>query len=118
MTYGASPAADTSWQVPVGVLLGAAMTLFLVVMRATLSWWPLHPLGYALAGSWTTVIFWFPCFVAWACKSLSIRYGGMTFYTKARPFFLGMILGEFCFAVFCVLLNIVFKITPPAFPWT
>jgi len=115
---GATPATDTSWQIPVGALLGVVVTVFLVVMRAAVYWWPLHPLGYALAGSWTTVIFWFPCFVAWVCKSLSIRYGGMTFYTKARPFFLGMILGEFCFAVFSVLLNMVFKVTPPAFPWT
>ncbi len=114
---GAAPITP-SWQIPVSMIFGVVVTLFLVLMRALFFWWPLHPLGFALAGSWTTVIFWFPCLIAWVLKSLSMRYGGLSFYTKARPFFLGMILGEFCFAVFSVLLNMLFKTTPPAFPWT
>ncbi len=118
VSSGVIPGADKTWQIPVGIVFGTVFTLFLVFMRATFFWWPLHPLGYALAGSWTTVIFWFPCLIAWICKLLSIRYGGLTFYTKARPFFLGMILGEFVFAVISVLLNMLFKVTPPAFPWT
>ena len=102
---------------PVGAGLGMVVTLLLIVMRSAFFWWPFHPLGYALAGSWTTVVFWFPCFIAWLCKSLSLRYGGLSFFTKARPFFLGMILGEFCCAVLVVLLHMLFKTTPPAFPW-
>ena len=115
---GGAGMATPAWQTPVSLIFGVVVTLFLIFMRAAFFWWPLHPLGFALAGSWTTVIFWFPCFIAWACKSLSMRYGGLSFYSKARPFFLGMILGEFCFAVFTVLLNMLFKTTPPAFPWT
>ena len=106
------------WQMPVFFCVGAVVCLFLTIMRTAFYWWPLHPLGYALAGSWTTVVFWFPCLVAWICKSLSIRYGGMGFYTKARPFFLGMILGEFGMAVFFVLLNLIFHTPVPAFPWS
>ena len=105
------------WQMPAGAALGVAVTLLLIVMRAAFFWWPFHPLGYALAGSWTTVVFWFPCLVAWLCKTLSLRYGGLSFFTKARPFFLGMILGEFCCAVLVVLLHMLFGTTPPAFPW-
>jgi len=106
------------WQMPVFFCVGIVSCLFLTIMRTTFYWWPLHPLGYALAGSWTTIVFWFPCLVAWVCKSLCIRYGGMGFYGKARPFFLGMILGEFGMAVFFVLLNLLFKTPVPAFPWS
>lgn len=105
------------WQMPVGAGLGAVVTLALIGMRAAFFWWPFHPLGYALAGSWTTIVFWFPCLVAWVFKALSLRYGGLSFFTKARPFFLGMVLGEFCGAVGVVLLHMVFGTTPPAFPW-
>ncbi len=116
--------AGSSWQMPAFFGVGVLMTVFLTVMRTAFFWWPLHPLGYALAGSWSTIEFWFPCLLAWMFKSLILRYGGMSFYTKARPFFLGLILGEFGMAVFFVLLNAIsaaispeHKIPAPGFPW-
>jgi hypothetical protein len=114
----------SSWQMPTFFTVGVAMTVFLTVMRTAFFWWPLHPLGYALSGSWSTIQFWFPCLLAWMFKSLILRYGGMSLYGKARPFFLGLILGEFGIAVFFVLLNAVsHQISPehtipaPPFPW-
>jgi hypothetical protein len=112
------------WQMPAFCGVGIVMTVFLTVMRTGFVWWPLHPLGYALSGSWSTVQFWFPCLIAWALKSVSMRYGGLSFYRKARPFFLGLVVGEFGMAVLFVLLNILSawltpdaKISPPQFPW-
>jgi hypothetical protein len=105
------------WQIPTFFGVGVAMTIFLTAMRASFFWWPLHPLGYALSGSWSTTVFWFPCVIAWICKSLSLRYGGMTVYAKIRPCFLGLVVGEFASAVFWVILYILFNIPPPAFPW-
>ena len=103
----------------------SSMTVFLTLSCERRSyWWPLHPLGYALAGSWSTIEFWFPCLLAWMFKSLFLRYGGMSMYGKARPFFLGLILGEFGIAVFFVVINAVsHQISPehtipaPPFPW-
>ena len=113
-----------SWQMPTFFGVGVVVTIFLTLMRTAFYWWPLHPLGYAIAGSWSTIEFWFPCLLAWVFKSLILRYGGMASYSKARPFFLGLILGEFGMAVFFVLLNVVsawispeHKIPSPAFPW-
>ncbi len=113
-----------SWQMPTFFSIGLVITVFLTLMRTAFFWWPLHPLGYALAGSWSTIEFWFPCLLAWVFKSLILRYGGMGSYGKARPFFLGLILGEFGMAVFFVLLNALsawvspeHKIPAPAFPW-
>ena len=113
-----------SWQMPTFFGVGILMTVFLTVMRTAFFWWPLHPLGYALSGSWSTIQFWFPCLLAWTFKSVILRYGGMKIYGLARPFFLGLVLGEFGIAVFFVLLNAIsHQISPdhtipaPPFPW-
>jgi hypothetical protein len=113
-----------SWQMPTFFGVGVILTVFLTVMRTAFFWWPLHPLGYALSGSWSTIQFWFPCLLAWTFKSVILRYGGMKVYGQARPFFLGLVLGEFGIAVFFVLLNAVsHQISPdhtipaPPFPW-
>ena len=56
-------------------------------------WWPLHPLGYPVS----SVFIWmmFNAFVAWAIKGIVLKYGGPGLYRSIRPFFLGMILGQF-----------------------
>lgn len=105
------------WRAPTFTLIGMVVTTFLVLMRASFSWWPLHPLGYALSGSWTLIVFWFPCFVAWIIKSFLSRYGGMKWYLVARPFFLGMILGEFSMAVLWTVIAAAFNVPAPTFPW-
>jgi hypothetical protein len=60
-----------------------------------LSWWPLHPLGYALMGVSPMDYYWFSFFIAWLIKAIVLKYGGAQFYRKSLPFFLGLILGQF-----------------------
>src|SRR5262249_2209505 len=79
--------------------IGILVTVLLATLRTRLLWFPLHPLGYALCGCWTMMVFWFPCLLAWIAKVVILRYGGMNLYTRLRPFFLGMVLGEFTMAV-------------------
>ena len=98
-------------------LIGVVATLAIVTLRARLLWFPLHPLGYALCGSWTMMVFWFSCFVAWLCKVIILRYGGMRLFAQARSFFLGMVLGEFTMAVLWTLPSIFWRTPTPAFPW-
>jgi Family of unknown function (DUF6785)/Domain of unknown function (DUF6784) len=102
---------------PFWLAVGAAATALLSLLRLRVPWWPLHPLGYAMCCSWTVIVFWFPMFVAWLIKSLVIHYGGMRLFTKLRPFFLGLIFGEFTCATMWTLLAIFFDIPVPAFPW-
>ena len=109
--------APGTWQAPVFFAVGIVFAAFLSYMRAMFCWWPLHPLGYALCVSWTTTVFWFSCFVAWAVKGLILRYGGMRFYMKARPWFFGMILGEFGMAVVWTLVSALTGAPTPVFPW-
>jgi hypothetical protein len=106
------------WFATMNFVIGMLVTFAIVALRARLLWFPLHPLGYALCGTWTMMVFWFPCFVAWLCKIIILRYGGMQLYAKARPFFLGMVLGEFTMAVLFTLPALYDRFTPtPAFPW-
>jgi len=74
-----------------GVLLAAALSL----LRQRVPWWPLHPLGYALATTSSMDYMWFPFFLAWVAKAVTLRYGGIRAYRNALPFFLGLILGDY-----------------------
>jgi len=80
-------------------VIGALFTLFLLFMRTRFLSWPFHPLGYIMGASWSLILFWFPFFIGWLAKTLILRYGGAKFFLAARPFFLGLILGEFSMAV-------------------
>jgi hypothetical protein len=96
---------------------GGAIAFALSIMRVRYVGWPFHPLGYALSASWTTTVFWFPMLIAWLVKSAIVHYGGMRFYTKVRPLFLGMIFGEFTSAVFWTLAAALGDVRAPFFPW-
>jgi len=79
------------------VFVGAGLlfTGFLFAMRTRLLAWPFHPVGYAMANTNSMGSQWFPFLLAWAAKSLILRYGGAKLYRKAQPFFLGLVVGDF-----------------------
>ncbi|MBC8101148.1 MAG: hypothetical protein H7Z41_00990 [Cytophagales bacterium] len=101
-----------------GLAIGVVVAAGLSMLRARLTWFPLNPLGYAIAPTWTMYVFAWPFFLAWLVKTVVNRYGGMRLYRRLAPFMLGMVLGEFSMAVFWALMS-----TPaigwsaPAFPW-
>jgi hypothetical protein len=78
-----------------GILVGFAFAAFLMEMRFRFVWWPFHPIAYAIAADWTTGLIWLPLLIGWAIKGLILRYSSPKAYRGARPFFLGLILGEF-----------------------
>ncbi|MBM3472801.1 MAG: hypothetical protein FJX75_05980 [Armatimonadetes bacterium] len=96
---------------------GVIVTIVLSVMRARYWWWPLFPIGFALSGSWSMIVFWCPILVAWIVKSVLIRYGGMHTYSRLRPLFLGLILGEFSQAVLWATIAGIWRTPAPFFPW-
>jgi hypothetical protein len=74
---------------------GLLLTIGLSLLRQRLPWWPLHPLGYALATTESMDYMWFPFFLAWLAKGITLRYGGIRSYRFVLPFFLGLILGDY-----------------------
>jgi hypothetical protein len=75
------------------------VALLLGVVRTTFVKSPFHPLGYILATAYSdhTTIF-FPMLVAWACKSLVLKAGGLPLYRRFIPFFLGLVIGQYAIA--------------------
>jgi hypothetical protein len=81
--------------VVIAILVGLAIASFLQRMRILYTWWPFHPLAFAVSGSWEMNLLWCPILIAYVTKVLILRYGGPTGYKGSLPFFYGLILGQF-----------------------
>jgi len=75
--------------------LGLGLTLGMMTLRKSFLWFPLHPVGYAVSGSWTMSWLWFSLFLSWLIKWQVLRQGGLKTYRKALPLFFGFILGDY-----------------------
>jgi hypothetical protein len=100
-----------------GFGVGIIVTSLMVWMRTMFTWFPFHPLAYALGPTWSMIVLWFPFFMAWVIKGAVLRFGGVDSYRKLMPFMLGLILGEFSTAVFWALMNMWRGWSTPSFPW-
>ncbi|NLI00265.1 MAG: hypothetical protein GX446_12335 [Chthonomonadales bacterium] len=70
------------------------LSLGMAALRQRVAWFPLHPLGYAVANSWGMAQIWLPVLIGCTFKAATMRYGGLRVYRRAVPVFLGLILGE------------------------
>jgi hypothetical protein len=78
---------------------GALMYLALAAARFRFMNWPLHPLGFALGPVWIMGAIWFSTFLSWLLKGVILRYGGYRTYLFMRPFFLGLMMGQYAINV-------------------
>ncbi|UCH33564.1 MAG: hypothetical protein JSV65_13465 [Armatimonadota bacterium] len=85
--------------------VGAGVTCLLAFARARLPWFPLHPVGYAMANTFPWGLQPMPFFIAWLVKGAVLRFGGMRLYRRSLPFFLGLILGDLTNGAFYTLLG-------------
>ncbi len=84
----------TNWNGWLFTGVGGLVQTLLVIARARLIWWPLHPLGFAISTFAIMTYVWFSVMIAWAIKTIVLKYGGASLYRATRPFFLGLILGQ------------------------
>lgn len=75
--------------------IGATAMSLLTFLQYRFTWWPLHPVGLAVSAVWMIRNQAAAIFIAWAAKSLIMRFGGIELYRKSAPFFIGLILGHF-----------------------
>ncbi|NKB71161.1 MAG: hypothetical protein GKR89_29165 [Candidatus Latescibacteria bacterium] len=73
--------------------IGAGVMGLLMLARQRFLWWPFHPLGFPISAVFGTMFF--SVFLAWLLKTVVMKYGGPRLYLRTRPFFLGLILGQF-----------------------
>jgi hypothetical protein len=87
--------------------IGLAVMAVLTLLKYRLSWWPIHPIGFPIAGVsyvyWTT----FSVFIAWMIKAIILRVGGAVLYRRYRPFFLGVLTGYATGVALSVLIDVI-----------
>ena len=109
-----SPASPDSYTA-IAIVVGFAVTILLNSLRMKVGWFPFHPVGFAVSGSWSMGLLWLPMFIAWVIKLLMLRYGGLKLYRRALPFFLGVILGECVVGSFWTIWGVIFNLPSYAF---
>jgi hypothetical protein len=96
------PRESPAWNFAFGFgLVGA-----LAALRLRFAWWPLHPIGFLMIYTYPETHLWLSILIGWLAKSLILRFGGTRMYSDAKPFFLGLIVGESVAAGFWLMLGI------------
>ncbi len=96
---------DPDFSVIISIVSGIAIYVILMILRNHFIWWPFHPAGFAVSNSWGAHVTWFPILIGWGIKTIILSFGGMKAHSKAIPFFLGLMLGEFVVGTFWSLLG-------------
>ena len=91
------------------VIFGFVGTILLSLLRMRFLWWSLHPVGYAISGSWAINPMIGSIFIGWLLKWIVLKYGGISWHRAAIPLFLGVVLGEFMGGAIWSLLGIVLQ---------
>ena len=88
--------------------IGGVLMLVLALLHHRLSWWPLHPIGLAVGVIYKVRWCFLPFVAGWLCKVVILRVGGAAGLQRAKPFFLGAMVGWFAGAGLSVLADLVF----------
>ena len=88
------------------ILLGVISTLSMTVMYHHFLWWPLHPIGCTTGSSWGIQMFFLSIFLGWLLKYLTLKHSGLKAYSRARPIFLGLILGEYIIGAIWIIIGL------------
>ena len=86
--------------------IGGTIMGLLMFLRSQFLWWPLHPIGFVIGPIWLMDRLWFTVFLAWLIKACILKYAGLGGYRRARPLFLGLILGQFTCNGFWILIDL------------
>lgn len=89
-----SPTGPSQWAITFSIV-GAVIMLLLVICYHRFYWWPIHPIGYLTAYSFSMKELWFCFFLGWLFNALCMRYGGIILFKKLRLLFVGLIVGDF-----------------------
>lgn len=86
---------------------GAILMALLTALRTRLTWWRLHPVGFAMSAMINTEHLALPMFITWSVKATLLSAGGVQLYRKAIPLFLGLIVGYVIGVTVCSVVDMV-----------
>ncbi len=75
--------------------VGALAYALLAICQYRFAWWPLPPIGLAMASLWNVRLIIASVFIAWLLKIVILGVGGVSLYRQLRPLFVGLIVGFF-----------------------
>jgi hypothetical protein len=84
----------TRWVEIIYLVIGAGVVGLLQWLRILFPAWPLHPIGFVMAGTYALHTLWFSFLIGWLIKAIVLHYGGSRGFHLLRTAFLGMILGD------------------------
>ncbi|MBV9469210.1 MAG: hypothetical protein JOZ57_08180, partial [Abitibacteriaceae bacterium] len=96
---------NTSWTNWCWLASGWLGSWLLLLLRARLTWFPIHPVGWLLVLGFPSHILWVSVFIGWGCKVLVTRYGGVDTMRKLTPAFLGLVLGDVTMMLFWLIID-------------
>jgi len=85
--------ASTNWPALAFFVAGALLVWLLNVLVWRFPMWPVHPIGFTVAGVFPVQALFMSTFVAWAAKLIILKIGGIPAYRRAAPLFLGLLVG-------------------------
>jgi hypothetical protein len=98
-----------TWGATNAILIGLFSALGLSALRMNMAWFPFHPVGYAVSGSWAMEQLWMCVIAAWLIKLILLKYGGAKAFRPAVPFFIGLMLGDFVVGSFWQILGVILE---------
>jgi len=87
--------------------IGGGIVALTSVLRLTLAWWPLHPIGFIVLYSYATSRIWFSVMLGWLAKVIIVRLGGGSLLKSGRNVFIGLVVGEAAAAAFWLVVSLV-----------
>ncbi|HEX8339316.1 MAG TPA: DUF6785 family protein [Tepidisphaeraceae bacterium] len=105
--YAAGTATETPLAIGLNITGGALVVGVCSVLRLTLAWWPLHPIGFIVAYTYAGQKIWFSILLGWLAKTILLRLGGASLLLRVKPVFIGLVVGEAFAAAFWLVFSIV-----------
>ncbi len=73
--------------------IGAGFVTVLSFAAWRLPWWPLQPIGFMISNVGSIRRSALSIFMVWLAKTVILKVGGVQGYRRARPFFIGLLVG-------------------------
>lgn len=102
---------------PLNIAGAGSVMVALAVVRALTTALPLHPIGLLLLNTFAADRMWYSIMIAWALKVVLLRWGGAGIYTRAKYFFIGLLVGESLAGVFWNIIGLCIGWPDPARPY-
>jgi hypothetical protein len=87
--------------------VGAGSMLLLQLLAMNLSWWPVLPVGFLMAGTVFMSGLWPSLIVGWLFRLLALQFGGPKLIEALKPLVVGLIFGDALAAGMWVVISLV-----------